>query len=226
MKVETFNTDSPQWKEITKGREVIRRGRCLNVGKGDSIQIQTDPWIPLLPEFTAQPRDQDNINVFTVNELIIDIKRDENTIWDQFDSNTAEAILKIKINPIELDDRCVWVLDRVGNFTVKSVYRLIHNDRDLPPQKWEKAYWKALWKIKAPRRLKMLLWKISHGAIPTRDILKNRMDWIDDTCPLCHQEVETRVYCLFQCQVARLVWSKSMGLRTEAHISWGIDDWL
>lgn len=121
----------------------------------------------------------------------------ESLIIDQFDIEVASKILKIRISNGEREDSCIRVPEKLGMFTVKSAYKLLAKDREMIQPTCEPRYWKLLWKVKTSNQIKFLIWRVSHGAIPTRDILKIRMNWIDDGCLFCNEEVESRVHCFF-----------------------------
>lgn len=226
MKVEAHGNDSPQWKEILKGRDIIEKGRCMIIGNGEKTNIWLDPWIPTIPDFKAFPKDPDNIKCHHVNDFICDSKWNEQCLMDQFEAPVADEIRKISIGNKDSDDFCSWILDKQGTFSVRSAYKIIHSAHQTTHLSFDSSFWKKLWKIKASHRTKILIWRISQAAIPTRDILKIRMNWIEGECLLCNEEDETRVHCFFNCYFARLIWSRTMGLRTEAHPNWNIAQWL
>ncbi|WVZ98282.1 hypothetical protein U9M48_043744, partial [Paspalum notatum var. saurae] len=63
-----------------------------------------------------------------------------------------------------------------------------------------------LWKLKAPMKIKILLWYLQKGVIFTKDNLAKR-NWHGSlTCVSCHKE-ETINHLFFECRLARLDWS-------------------
>ena len=47
MEVTESQAGSYAWRSILKGREVLKEGMHWRVGDGSSIQIWSDPWLPL-----------------------------------------------------------------------------------------------------------------------------------------------------------------------------------
>ena len=77
---------------------------------------------------------------------------------------------------------------------------------------------KRLWKIKAPERNKMLLWRIASNALPTRQNLSLRRHILDPSCNLFGHASKSTCHIFFHCLVAKAIWfSSCWGLRTEDH---------
>src|ERR1044072_1530174 len=53
---------------------------------------------------------------------------------------------------------------------------------------------------------KELAWRCCHGILPLRPQLSIRGMDIDPLCPVCHEENETALHCLFHCREARHTW--------------------
>lgn len=107
MNVQPANLDSPQWKEILKGRHIIKKGRCFMVGDGESISVWNDPCISTLPDYLPVPRDLYNITIYKVSELMRNEEWDEVIIRKHFDHDITREILSIKIYPTEMEDKCI-----------------------------------------------------------------------------------------------------------------------
>jgi len=50
-----------------------------------------------------------------------------------------------------------------------------------------------------------------HLSIPTRTILNHRGIPLDSICPLCDNEPETLIHCLFNCNRAKAIWNLMVG---------------
>ncbi|XP_060669154.1 uncharacterized protein LOC132800155 [Ziziphus jujuba] len=49
-------TDSSwQWKGILSTRQILSKGLCFRVGKGNNVDIWEDPWVPYSPNFRPTP---------------------------------------------------------------------------------------------------------------------------------------------------------------------------
>ncbi|RLN39911.1 hypothetical protein C2845_PM01G23220 [Panicum miliaceum] len=65
---------------------------------------------------------------------------------------------------------------------------------------------RKLWESKLPMKLRVFVWQATHNRLPTGVVLKS-MKWKGESrCPLCgiHETVD---HILFQCIIARFVWS-------------------
>ena len=88
------------------------------------------------------------------------------------------------------------------------------NPAQLPPT--NDINWIKLWKLNAPERIKMLLWRIGVNALPTRENLMTRLHIEDPNCVFCKQEIENLCHIFFRCPAAKAIWfSACWGLRTE-----------
>lgn len=69
-----------------------------------------------------------------------------------------------------------------------------------------KDLWREVWGAKLQPKLKLFVWKILKGILPTRVNLKKRKIPIDNKCPICKVEEETIEHLLFGCDWVRTVW--------------------
>ena len=67
----------------------------------------------------------------------------------------------------ESRDRCRWMLNNSGIFSVKSLCDAIKINQSGCP-------FKKLWFIKVPAKIKIFLWLVAKRSILTRDVLKSR----------------------------------------------------
>ena len=68
---------------------------------------------------------------------------------------------------------------------------------------------KAIWKVKAPRKLKHFLWQATSGFLATATQLKQRHCTQDSSCPRCGADEETINHTLFLCPPALQCWALS-----------------
>ena len=61
---------SQTWKAIKRLKRVIAKGVCFLVGDGAVIDIWKDPWVPWLPNFVPQPKEESTMVSFVVSCLI------------------------------------------------------------------------------------------------------------------------------------------------------------
>ncbi|EXB55280.1 hypothetical protein L484_017186 [Morus notabilis] len=69
------------------------------------------------------------------------------------------------------------------------------------------AVWSSLWKTALHERLKILLWRMGHDILPTRQRLARLNLASDTSCPLCWVGVESVMHLFRDCVVvARSLW--------------------
>lgn len=121
-----------------------------------------------------------------------------------FSPQDAQVILSIPI-PIRLrPDKLEWIPNSKGCFSVKAAYKQIVNQDTTSPS--TNIDWKKLWKLKAPERIKMLLWRIGGNALPTRDNLMVRLDLENLGCLLCNHDFESPIHLFFSFPAAKALW--------------------
>lgn len=94
------------WQSLLKGRETILPRLRWLVGDGSKINIREDIWLPIgkLGGTTAQGEP------VVVADLIDSSHTawNSNLIYNLFDVQVSEEILKLPINPSLLNDQLVW----------------------------------------------------------------------------------------------------------------------
>ena len=63
------------------------------------------------------------------------------------------------------------------------------------------AFWKGLWRLHMPEKIKLFWWQIGHNVVPVGE-------WLDKHggplgCPLCSRPIETLRHCLWDCPQAQ-----------------------
>uniref|UniRef100_A0A2N9EWQ9 Reverse transcriptase zinc-binding domain-containing protein n=1 Tax=Fagus sylvatica TaxID=28930 RepID=A0A2N9EWQ9_FAGSY len=67
-------------------------------------------------------------------------------------------------------------------------------------------FWKFLWSLSLPLKIKAFMWRACVGILPTHGLLWNRHMRIDGVCPYCNQDVESVGHALWSCTTANNVW--------------------
>ena len=112
-------------------------------------------------------------------------------------------------------DKLIWVLDQKGDFSVKSAYQASYDQS--PSNAPYNVPWQKLWRLKAPKRTKMLLWRIGQNAHPIEENIVLRIGEGDPNCVLCSKNIENCCHLFFKCNVARALWFASCdGLRFDS----------
>lgn len=140
-----------------------------------------------------------------------------NLVQEVFDADSSKAILAIHIPVRPKADKLIWVHNPKGNFSVKSTF-CIETEQTYSPSSSTMS-WNKLWKIQAPERIKMLLWRIGANSLPTKENIQKRVATHDPLCALCQQDTESPIHLFMKCPIARALWhSCCWGFRPEDHL--------
>ena len=152
--------------------------------------------------------------------------RDPGLIQHIFYPWEAEKIMRIHVSAVNTENMLVWPLSPVGEYSVKSAYRVLAAEvtNGLPSSSGGACslLWKRIWKIHAPQRIKHFIWRAAKDSLPTKQNLVQQKIPMDVTCSLCEDYQEMLLHALWLCVQAKLVWksdSRFSGLYRNAHRS-------
>ena len=98
--------------------------------------------------------------------------------------------------PMDVGNRMRWKLKPNGAFDIWLYYNKL---RDSPSIVFP---WKAIWRVKAPRRVSFFVWCVAWNKILTGDNLRlRRLDFVD-WCIMCGHCGEMVDHLLFHCEMA------------------------
>jgi hypothetical protein len=100
-------------------------------------------------------------------------------------------------------------LENNGKFSVSSLYRKINQGPSLPHES-------LLWSAKLPLKIKIFLWQMAKGRLPSNAQINRRHGASDGNCVLCGQ-AETVDHIFFTCHLATFAWS---GLMEALGVQW------
>ena len=132
-------------------------------------------------------------------------------IRDQFLPEIADSILLKQ--PTGEKDELLWSMNKNGVYSVVSGYDVAFSffhppTESLPFFFADKKSWSAVWDLKAPTKIKTLVWKLMHEGVPVRKKLQLRIPNIDASCPWCLSEEESVIHCMVTCPHSGLVWNQ------------------
>jgi hypothetical protein len=93
-----------------------------------------------------------------------------------------------------------WNLRHNGRFDAKSFYHVLSGKADIT------FPWKAIWRVKAPRRLAFFMWTTVWGKILTCDNLMQRGYSMAGWCCMCGEGCETGDLLLIHCALTLNLW--------------------
>ena len=78
-------------------------------------------------------------------------------------------------------------------------------------------FWKSIWKMQCPSKIKHFLWRACKNILPTNDCLVRRKVGTMDGCVYCGEK-ETSGHTLWNCREAAEVWKES-GIKIPHRVS-------
>ena len=125
------------WKSLEGIKQLIAQGVCMLIGSRDSVRIWEDPWIPNLPHFWPNLRENASMDGALVVSRLLDHNR---TRWDfsklraLFDDTTVASICRIPLPLNVRSNKWIWTKTVYGELSVKSAYWLGRSFNPLPNQ--------------------------------------------------------------------------------------------
>lgn len=204
---------SHSWRSLIWGRRVLESGGIWRVGDGESIRIYKDSWLPntyssriLSPRILGEDA--------TVSCLITDSGAwNMNLVRSVFSSDEAAAIQTIPAVGASKQDRFAWKYTSNGVYTVKNGYweacKIGIGGQVCGPSNYlSVSWWRALWRLSVPSKVKLLLWRACHNAIPCFFSLASRRISDHRECPLCSGGEENVMHVFWRCVAVRRVWKQ------------------
>ena len=211
------NRPSYAWRSISMAREVLKLGMRWHIGDGRSVKIWHDPWLPLKGSFMVHSVPHGLDPGETVSALLQENTQRWNIkkIKEVFSEWEANVIVAIPLPPRPRVDRLFWDETKSGIFSVKSAYhlQLRHRAAGLTGEGSvvgrDRKFWKFLWSLSIPPKVKSFLWRACIGILPTNAMMSQRHLRRDGKCPCCPHENESVEHALWSCPVANDVWAES-----------------
>ena len=129
-----------------------------------------------------------------------------------FSPMDAATILSIPLSYQLPCDRMVQAFTPKGNFTIRSAYRLALDmvnsaaNREASDNHQRSLFWKTLWHLNVPNKIKSFAWRASKNILPTKDNLCRRKVIDVLTCEACGFGVESTGHVFWECEKAQEVW--------------------
>ncbi|KAL8121459.1 hypothetical protein AgCh_018258 [Apium graveolens] len=151
-------------------------------------------------------------------------KWDEEVIHDIFSQRDAEMILII---PLENDnvDNWYWKRDKLRMYTVKGGFLFLQELKQGAHRDNNSGFWRSLWKLKIPPKVKNFLWRASSNCLPTKDMMRIKRVLIDSWFPTCNAFPETTVHSLLTCSFA-LQCRNLTDFSTTSNTTGSFQEWL
>lgn len=104
----------------------------------------------------------------------------------------AKRVLHIPLVRTPHDDKATLSGKASSTFSIKTAYKLLQNDGPKIIQAFSRDYYRKLWSLDIPKKIKISMWQISNNYLPTRVNLQRRRLVADAMCPICRNGTENR----------------------------------
>lgn len=210
---------------------MLQDGACWRVGTGSNISILNDAWVLGAPNFKLFNQ------VINGNLLIVDRLIDnQNRNWRSdlvnytFNAVDAERILSIPLAMDPHDDEIAWSGEASSVFFVRSAYKLLQSGLPAPTfnnlQTHSKDFYKKLWCLNIPPKIKICIWCISKNFLPTRENMCHHRLLVDAMCPVCGNGAEDLSHIFCACPITKGIWVLMGFEYLVSHITQGWFGWL
>lgn len=211
------NNPSFTWRSIHGAKELLERGAVWRVGSGENVRIWKDKLLPITSTFKVMTPCNGFHEEAKVSVLIdAHSRRWNNTIVDSvFWEHEAAVIKAIPLSDSNCSDKLIWGPSKKGIFSVRSAYHLDFQDKLNRNGEWSESssgsnvqqqWWKTLWSLKCPSKIKMFVWRLCKEALPSRVALKKGTIIDCSVCPLCGKGEESTIHAIWLCKFARSSW--------------------
>ena len=135
----------------------------------------------------------------------------------------ADLILAIPLSQRRPPDRIAWKHTPSGMFTTSSAYKLIVScesraNAGSSNAENQKKFWRWLWQLRMPNKIKNFVWRASNEALPTKMNLYHRHITESAICDLCGEFHEDSVHAIWSCKEVAGVWSSLEWFRQYAPV--------
>ena len=138
-----------------------------------------------------------------------------------FLSFKADRVKSIPLCWTVQDDCLIWPAGGNGEYSVKSGYKILCEDKDSgaassSDRSEQDLFWKRIWRLCLPNKIKLFLWQVCSNALPTKENLK-RSNVLDDAkCCACLSAQESTFHAIWSCELLHQIWNPCFGwVRTE-----------
>ncbi|MBA0845669.1 hypothetical protein Goarm_022367 [Gossypium armourianum] len=151
-------------------------------------------------------------NILIVADLIDNANREwrRKIIIDTFFDADAARIFQIPLAKEPHEDVMVWRCELLGEFFIRSAYKLLQSGIPSPTfnelQATSKGFYKKLWSLNLPSKIKITVWRISKNFIPNLSNMYCKRLMVNTMCPKCGGGAETTDHVFRSCHTSKAVW--------------------
>jgi len=203
----TFNSgSSPSWSSIIKAKDIFSSGYNWRAGSGSS-SFWFDNW-------STHGLIGSIVPVIDIHDIHLSVKdvftfsgHHTQALYTILPQIIADSVNSTHMNFNEMvEDVFIWSHNKNGVYTTKTGYSWLLQNSDSLPNTTPTISWSWIWKLKAPEKLKLLVWLASHNAVPTLSLLHHRNIAHSAVCARCGEQEETILHCLRDCRFSSGIW--------------------
>uniref|UniRef100_A0A2N9GZ45 Reverse transcriptase zinc-binding domain-containing protein n=1 Tax=Fagus sylvatica TaxID=28930 RepID=A0A2N9GZ45_FAGSY len=173
-------------------------------------------------EVSGQKLNQAKTSIFFTKNTPMDMRQRIQGVFQYFYGGKVGASALLCLVKYCFSPCCVEVRNEVAYwgwhirlFIVRSAYFLQAHQRAQSKEGecsgvgHGKKFWKFLWSLSLPKKVKVFMWKACLGILPTYDLLWHRHMRRDGICFCCKVDVESVSHVIWSCPMANDVWLQS-----------------
>jgi len=194
-----------------RARFIVRGGARWSIGTGATIPILNEPWLTNGGLIGSDTPGALFVQNFTVNSMMnpYDKSWNEQVVRQVFSNDIAVKVLHTPLLSQVDNDKIIWKAERNGRYSNRSAYRLCVSELVDSSHNWRPGFWTGIWNLKAPSKVKNLIWRMCRGCLPTRVRLLDKGVTCPTNCASCDSTHEDLLHVFFVCPFSLQVWHKT-----------------
>ena len=202
------------WQSILKARNVISMGMQWRLGDGKRIDIYNDNWLPRKGFAKIVSPHVPILQGALVAALINSNTRiwDRNLLHQHFLSFEANSIKAIPLCWTNQNNCLMWPTCKNGEYSVKTGCQILCKVENISAASSsdtsnQEQFWKRIWKLCIPNKIKIFLWRVCSNALPSKENLKKKKILDDAKCSACLSVQENTFHAIWGCEMLHHIWT-------------------
>lgn len=75
--------------------------------------------------------------------------------------------------------------------------RAARNERESSTSSKTEKFWKGIWRLKIPHKVKLFAWRTCIEGLPTKSNMKRRKVVKEETCHICSLGIESTIHAFY-----------------------------
>ncbi|XP_039134322.1 uncharacterized protein LOC120271710 [Dioscorea cayenensis subsp. rotundata] len=185
-------------KAISKTMFVLKPNFHLATCNPNLVNVWEDPWILDLPlKYKPTFINMNVTDTLAVTSFISEGTYNLNACSELFGGNLSRVVLNDSIFDTNASNDWVWRPISSKATTVATVYDFV-NSGGTSHLNW--TGWQAIWKLMVVPRVKVFMWKLAHGKLPTAAYLFNLNIGPASLCHFCNIHPENSTHLFWECR--------------------------